>query len=110
MLGNVKFPGDLNKISLLYYLLFLILVRETVPHIYSLFKFIIMKFNYMLLSRLQRDCEYFLGHGNRSINHLWAITIDEHIKKMKDLYELLPEKPEWCTLEQILDYQLKMTK
>ena len=67
-----------------------------------------MKFNYMLLSRLQSDCEYFLGHGGRSTKHLWASTVEEHIAKMKELYDLVPEKPEWLSFEKILDYEKKM--
>lgn len=63
----------------------------------------------MLLSRLQSDCEYFLGHGGRSVRNLWADTVEEHIAKMKELYDLVPEKPEWLSYEQILDYEKKMS-
>lgn len=30
------------------------------------------RFRYMLLARLQSDCEYYLGFGNRSTGRLWA--------------------------------------
>ena len=30
------------------------------------------KFRYMLLSRLQADCEYYLNYGNRNTKRLWA--------------------------------------
>lgn len=31
------------------------------------------RFNYMLLNRLQMDCEYYLGHGGGDANHsLWG--------------------------------------
>ena len=31
-----------------------------------------LKFRYMLLGRLQADCEYYLGFGNKSPHRLWA--------------------------------------
>jgi len=68
------------------------------------------KFNYQLLSRLQQDCEYYLGHGNRAKKHLWAGDEVEQIRKMKDVYALLPEKPEWITLERIEQYESEMVK
>jgi Large polyvalent protein-associated domain 11 len=67
------------------------------------------RFNYMLLSRLQMDCEYYLGHGNRVAKHLWADNEAEQIAKMKELYAALPEKPEWITLEKIEEYETAMT-
>ena len=30
------------------------------------------KFRYMLLSRLQADCEYYLNYDNRNTKRLWA--------------------------------------
>lgn len=68
------------------------------------------KFNYQLLSRLQQDCEYYLGHGNRAKKHLWAGDEAEQIKKMKELYESVPEKPEWITLERIEQYEAAMVR
>ena len=65
-------------------------------------------FNYQLLSRLQQDCEYYLGHGNRAKKHLWAGDEAEQIAKMKEIYAILPEKPEWITLEQIAQYEAAM--
>lgn len=67
-------------------------------------------FNYQMLSRLKSDCEYFLGHGNRCEKFLWAGCVDGQIKAMKSTYCLLPEKPEWCTWEDILEYERKMTE
>ena len=56
-------------------------------------------FNYMMLSRLQLDCKYYLGCGNRNKKHLWADTVEEHIAYMKELYNGFSEdeKPEWIT-------------
>lgn len=67
------------------------------------------KFNYQLLGRLQQDCEYYLGHGNRAKKHLWADDEVEQIAKMKEIYAALPEKPEWLTLERIEQYEVAMT-
>lgn len=66
------------------------------------------EFEYMLLDRLKSDCKYFLGNGNRYEKHLWAGNVDKQIKKMKELYEILHVKPEWCTWEDILEYERLM--
>lgn len=65
-------------------------------------------FNYQLLSRLQQDCEYYLGFGGRHKKHLWAQDEAEQIKKIKELYAALPEKPEWITLADIEKYEAAM--
>lgn len=69
------------------------------------------KFRYMLLSRLQADCEYYLGYGKRSKNNLWAQDEKEQIKLMKKMWQMFSDdnKPEWLTWENILDYEAKMT-
>jgi hypothetical protein len=59
------------------------------------------KFNYMLLGRLQQDCNYFLGNGDGYEPHLWAGNVEDQIAKMKELYNKVPEKPEWLSLEDI---------
>lgn len=66
------------------------------------------EFNYMMLSRLQGDCKYFLGNGCGSVNNLWADSVSEHIAEMKRLYDILPIKPEWLSMEEILEYEAKM--
>ena len=40
-------------------------------------------FKYQLLSRLQSDCEYYLGNGNRNKKQLWAEDEREQIEVMK---------------------------
>jgi hypothetical protein len=65
-------------------------------------------FEYRLLGRLQSDNDYFLGNGNRSERHLWAGSIDAQIKEMKRLWNMLPKKPEWLSMEDILEYEKKM--
>lgn len=64
----------------------------------------------MMLSRLQSDCEYYLGFGNRSDRHLYHTTPHEHIEEMKKLYDSFSEsqKPEWITLEDIKNYEAQM--
>jgi hypothetical protein len=68
------------------------------------------KFRYQLLSRMQMDCDYYLGHGNRSPKHLWANDEKEQIQDMKDLYNSFDDdkKPEWITLTDIEEYEKKM--
>ena len=63
---------------------------------------------YFLLSRLKADCEYFLGAGGRAEKHLWAGNVREQIAKMRELYDALPEKPEWLTQEDIDRYAQRM--
>ena len=64
--------------------------------------------DYVLLDRLRADCEYFLGAGGRSEKHLWAGNVHAQIKKMRELYDALPEKPEWLTTEAIDRYAAQM--
>jgi Large polyvalent protein-associated domain 11 len=68
------------------------------------------KFRYQLLSRLQQDCNYFLGNGNRNEHNLWASNVKEQINTMKKLWESFSseDKPEWLTWDEILDYENKM--
>lgn len=64
--------------------------------------------DYRLLGRLRADCEYFLGAGNRAEKHLWAGSVYAQIVKMRELYDALPQKPEWLTKEMIDDYAERM--
>lgn len=64
--------------------------------------------DYRLLSRLKADCDYFLGAGGRAEKHLWAGSVREQIAKMRELYDALPEKPEWLTMEDIDRYAQRM--
>lgn len=65
---------------------------------------------YMMLGRLQSDNDYFLGAGGRSERNLWAGNVDAQISEMKKLWNSLPKnsKPEWLSMEDILDYETKM--
>ena len=75
-------------------------VTETVPYNYE--------HEYLLLSRLKADCDYFLGAGGRAEKHLWAGNVSGQIAKMRELYASLPEKPEWLTMEDIDRYESQM--
>lgn len=66
------------------------------------------KFNYMMLSRLKSDCDYYLGNGNRNPRNLWAGDEAKQIAKMREFYDKVPEEPEWLTKEDIDDYEDKM--
>lgn len=68
------------------------------------------KFRYMLLSRLQCDCEYYLNYGNRFSGCLWAGNEQEQIKYMTKLHESFKdnEKPEWLTMDEIKEYARRM--
>lgn len=64
------------------------------------------RFEYMMLSRLKMDCDYYLGtYGCTS---LWGVTIQKHIAEMRRLYDFVPEKPEWLTIEDIDEYERRM--
>lgn len=66
-------------------------------------------YEYMLLDRLRSDCEYFLGTGETAENnHLCAGNPEAQIEKMQELYDMLPEKPEWLTQEDINQYAQQM--
>ena len=68
------------------------------------------EFQYMMLSRLQSDCEYYLNYGNRCTGRLYYLDEEKQIAAMKKLWNELPDvgKPEWLTWEQILEYEKAM--
>lgn len=68
-------------------------------------------FEYMLLGRLKRDCKVYLSdtHNHRqNLCCLWAGSPQAQIDKMREIWNSLPEKPTWLTLEQINEYATKM--
>ena len=67
------------------------------------------RFNYMMLDRLKSDCEYYLVNGGRNAKQsLWAKDEQKQIDKMREIYDSLPTKPEWLTMEQIDEYAARM--
>lgn len=68
------------------------------------------KYRYQYLSRLQKDCNYYLGAGNRHPKHLPGGDVKKHLETMKVIWKSFPEnaKPEWLSWEQIEQYQKDM--
>ena len=62
------------------------------------------EFIYQLLDRMRSDCEYYLGYGNRQSKWLYGKNPTDHIQIMKELFNKLPETPEWLTMEDIERY------
>lgn len=67
-------------------------------------------FLYRLLSRMQYDCNYYLGNGERCEKYLWGETVELHLAYMELLWDNFSstEKPEWLTKEELEDYKRKM--
>lgn len=66
---------------------------------------------YMLLSRLQSDCIGYLSEGDcryHQTSRLWAKDERKQIDEMRRLWNILPIKPEWLTMEQIEEYAMQM--
>lgn len=63
---------------------------------------------YMLLDRCRADCVYFLKGGVRQEKYLWGKDISSHIAKMKELWNLVPEKPEWLSWKDIIWFEQAM--
>lgn len=70
------------------------------------------RLNYMMLGRLESDCKYYLGYGNRCAKHLWAGDEKRQIEEMKRIYNGFTDdkKPEWLTWENILEYEKELTQ
>jgi hypothetical protein len=67
-------------------------------------------FRYMMLSRMQQDCEYYLDHGRRNPNVLWAGSEVKHIEHMRALWNTFSamDKPDWLSYEDIEEYARRM--
>lgn len=68
------------------------------------------QYSYMLLDRLKMDCNYFLGHGHRNTDRLWSGNVKDHISDMKELYNSLTVKPQWISMDDINQFEAKMTQ
>lgn len=69
------------------------------------------EFQYMMLSRLKADCEYYIGrYGHGSERALYTQNVETHIQLMKDRWNALPDegKPLWLNMQDILDYESVM--
>lgn len=69
-----------------------------------------VEFNYMMLDRMRTDCDYFLSYGNRDSKFLWAGNAEDQIGYMKALWNSFDNdcKPEWLSMEDILNYEKQM--
>ena len=69
-------------------------------------------FREQLLGRLESDCKYYLGLGNRNADNLWAKEEQDQIQVMKMLYESFAddEKPDWITMADIERYEEEMLR
>lgn len=71
------------------------------------------RYEYMMLDRLKSDCNYVLGAGGPgAVRQMWAGAVGEQIAEMRRLWDKLPEdaKPEWLTMEQINEYEQRLTE
>ncbi len=68
------------------------------------------KTEYRQLSRLQSDCDYFLGNGAGHEKHLSCGSVENQIARMQELWGSFPndKKPEWLSKEDIDGYAEKM--
>lgn len=67
---------------------------------------------YQFLGRLQADCNYFLGYGNRKETVLWFGNAKNHITFMFYLWACFPadSKPEWLTFGDLMYYEKEILK
>ncbi len=64
---------------------------------------------YMMLSRMQLDCNYY--NSASSYNRAHCQTAKKMIESMKEYWNKIPDdlKPEWISWEEILEYEKKFT-
>ena len=64
----------------------------------------------MLLGRLQADCEYYLGFGNKSPHRLWAGSEKTQIEYMTKIHDSFrgKRKTRMADKEQIKEYSKAM--
>ena len=64
---------------------------------------------YMMLSRLEMDCHYYLGYGHRDAEHSLNYHDEKrHIKEMLKLWDELIVKPEWLSKKEIYKLAKRM--
>lgn len=67
------------------------------------------RYNYMMLGRLKRDCDFYLGYGMRNAEYsLYCKDEKEQIKEMLHIYNSLTLKPVWLDVTDILRYAEQM--
>ena len=64
---------------------------------------------YMVLSRLEADCKFYLGCGMRDARYaLYWKSERKHIQEMLHIYDCIALKPVWLDVAGILRYAEKM--
>lgn len=64
---------------------------------------------YMVLSRLETDCKFYMGCGMRDARYaLYWKSERKHIQEMLYVYDRLTLKPVWLDVEGILRYAEQM--
>ncbi len=64
---------------------------------------------YMMLSRMEQDCKFYLGCGMRDARYsLYWKDEETHIREMLRIYESIILKPEWLGVRDILRYSGQM--
>ena len=78
------------------------------------------RFEYMMLSRLLEDARAYFGTGDEdedkwdcryhNENNIWGTTIESHVKGLREYWDKIPAdiKPEWCSEEEIKEYENKI--
>lgn len=66
------------------------------------------EFDYMMLSRLIMDLEYYFGNGNKHAKFLFYDTIEEHIAEVEKQYNALSPSPEWFTQNDLNEWKEKV--
>ena len=67
------------------------------------------EFKYMMLSRMQSDCKYAID--NDANNQLWVKNDPKtHCALMRELFDAVPETPDWITIDDIDSYESQMLK
>ena len=66
-------------------------------------------YEYMMLSRYQSDCRFYLGNGNRDAKYsLYYQDEKKHIDAMIALYGKIVIKPMWLSMSGIISYADRM--
>jgi alkanesulfonate monooxygenase SsuD/methylene tetrahydromethanopterin reductase-like flavin-dependent oxidoreductase (luciferase family) len=62
------------------------------------------EFKYMMMSRLQLDCEAYI-YGDRMERDLYYGNAKEHIQAVRELWDSFTTKPEWLPLSKLEEYE-----
>lgn len=65
-------------------------------------------FLYRMLDRMYEDCKYYLGSAHRNKDVLWSKDVNDQLRNMQHIYDLLPEEPEWLTKEEFEELKKEM--